>query len=208
MSQIQNHHTSFNELSTYHRKERILDVAAELFAMKGYDAVTTAELSLAAGCSEFSLFKLFPTKNHIYNEMFDEWKYMISKQEEIPIVGNSAIGTLDKVYTELMADIFRRNSFIRPYLEQAVYSRKTDGARQRILDALCAIPDYVEVAICPIIERGQAVGDVRCGDPLELAQLFWSISAGAQFLERTFPGRYSKMPFSDFSFIFKESGLD
>jgi len=202
MSSNQNRNIVFSELGAYHRKERILDIAAELFAVKGYDAVTTLELSQAVGCSELSIFKIFPTKNHIYEEMFDEWKYMIRKQSKIEIINNSALDTLCKVYTDLMSHTFLRNPLIRPNLETAVYSRRTDGASQRILDELKEVPDFVDSYIRPIIEMGQGNGEIRNGDPMELAALFWNISAGSRFLERTFPSRYVRMPFSDFKFMF------
>lgn len=56
------------------RSRQILETACRLFANKGYDAVTTKEIAKATNCSEALIFRYFPTKEIIYQVLFDEWK--------------------------------------------------------------------------------------------------------------------------------------
>lgn len=46
-------------------ESRLLDVAAELFADRGVDAVTMADIAAAAGCSRATLYRYFPTRTDV-----------------------------------------------------------------------------------------------------------------------------------------------
>ena len=46
-------------------RQRILDVASELFRRKGFDATATRDIALAAGIAAGTLFNYFPTKEAI-----------------------------------------------------------------------------------------------------------------------------------------------
>jgi TetR/AcrR family transcriptional regulator len=48
------------------RRAQILEAAAELFAARGFAGTTTREIAGAVGASETVLFRLFPTKEHLY----------------------------------------------------------------------------------------------------------------------------------------------
>src|SRR5947208_11725614 len=50
-------------------RQQIADQAMRLFAKRGFDAVTVAEIAAAAGVSEKTVFNYFPTKEDIF---FDE----------------------------------------------------------------------------------------------------------------------------------------
>jgi len=51
------------------RRAAIVDAALPLFARKGFAGTTTKELAVAAGVSEALLYKHFPTKRAIYDEI-------------------------------------------------------------------------------------------------------------------------------------------
>src|SRR5512146_1832776 len=50
-------------------RQDIADRALELFAVRGFDRVTVAEIAAAAGVSEKTVFNYFPTKEDLF---FDE----------------------------------------------------------------------------------------------------------------------------------------
>jgi AcrR family transcriptional regulator len=56
-------------LSSEARRQAIIAVAQRLFAEKGFHGTTTRELARVAGVSEALLFKHFPTKEAMYDEM-------------------------------------------------------------------------------------------------------------------------------------------
>lgn len=51
-------------------RERILEAAFDLFAKRGYEAVSTREIALAAAVGSASMFKHFPTKEHLGRELY------------------------------------------------------------------------------------------------------------------------------------------
>ncbi|GAA0947594.1 TetR/AcrR family transcriptional regulator [Actinocorallia libanotica] len=54
------------------RRRHILDAAAEVFASKGFEATTVAEICRAAGVGSGTLFHYFPDKGAIFRELFRE----------------------------------------------------------------------------------------------------------------------------------------
>jgi AcrR family transcriptional regulator len=56
-------------LSSAQRKQQILETAAELFARRGFDGVTTREIGDAAGVTEAMVFRHFATKDDLYWEV-------------------------------------------------------------------------------------------------------------------------------------------
>lgn len=52
---------------------RILEISAELFANKGYDAVSIREISEAAGIKESSLYNHFSSKDNILEVLFENF---------------------------------------------------------------------------------------------------------------------------------------
>ncbi|ANZ38718.1 hypothetical protein BBK82_24275 [Lentzea guizhouensis] len=54
------------------KKRHITDTAAGLFAEKGFDRTTVADICRRAGISTGSLFHYFPTKRAIFQEVFEQ----------------------------------------------------------------------------------------------------------------------------------------
>src|SRR5690242_202549 len=53
------------------RRSAIVEAAVPLFACKGFAGTTTREIAEAAGISEALLFKHFPSKQHLYDEILN-----------------------------------------------------------------------------------------------------------------------------------------
>ncbi|MFH9983452.1 TetR/AcrR family transcriptional regulator [Streptomyces sp. NPDC017179] len=54
------------------RRRHIVNAAAELFAAKGFERTTTAEICKAAGMSAGNLFHYFPNKRAIFHAVFED----------------------------------------------------------------------------------------------------------------------------------------
>jgi len=59
-------------LKAEERKKQIAMRAAELFAKKGLDGVTTKEIASAARVNEALIFRFFPTKEALYTEIINQ----------------------------------------------------------------------------------------------------------------------------------------
>lgn len=67
------------------RRQQILDIAAELFAQRGFHGVSVADLGAACGISGPALYKHFPSKDAMLAEM------LVSISEELLEVGRSRV---------------------------------------------------------------------------------------------------------------------
>ena len=57
-------------MTAVQRKAQIVDVAIALFGRHGFKGTTTKALARAAGVSEATIFKHFPTKDNLYAAAF------------------------------------------------------------------------------------------------------------------------------------------
>ena len=190
----------FIKLDFYHRRERILDAAASLFSIKGYDATSTIELAETAGCSESMLFCVFRTKADIYDALFEEWQHQVQRAFTIRIINDSAVDTLKRFFNEQISRRFSRNHNMRPNLEGTLYTRLTGKSRRRMYDVLANVPDFVSETIMPIIVFGQENGEIIDGDPAVLACILWRIIWGDK--EQSMYRKRQAMTFEMISFIF------
>lgn len=69
------------------RREQILDIAADLFARRGFHGVSVAELGAACGISGPALYKHFPSKDAVLAEM------LVSISERLLAEGTSRVRT-------------------------------------------------------------------------------------------------------------------
>jgi AcrR family transcriptional regulator len=65
-------------LSTDERRRSIIEAARPLFAERGFHAVTVREIAKAAGISEALIYKHFPSKEELYNELLDYTREMLT----------------------------------------------------------------------------------------------------------------------------------
>ena len=71
-------------LSANERRDQIIDAAIVLFGARGYNGTTTRALADAAGVSEATVFKHFPTKDALHSEAFTS--RVIDTQEAVDLV--------------------------------------------------------------------------------------------------------------------------
>ena len=181
-------------MSAANRREQILSVSCDLFRKYGYDSVTTKQLSEALGCSEALIFKHFKSKEDIYLELMNQWEHGIGDPVALQLVDDSPVKTLEKLYIEIaVTREWNKNRHTRPHLESAVLSRTAfNREHYRILGES---PDVVIQTIMPLIMEGQKKGEIKQGDPLEIAHMFWIVVTGSMILNRNYPGRYPKLSF-------------
>ncbi len=63
-------------------KERILEAALELFAQRGYQGTGLRDIAAAVGIRESSLYKHFPSKQHIYDGLFARMEQISQRAEQ------------------------------------------------------------------------------------------------------------------------------
>ena len=75
MNNLNNLNNNLEKTST---KQKILESAIDLFAMKGYTETTIRELAAVVGVKEASIYNHFPSKNAILEYILEEYKQQIT----------------------------------------------------------------------------------------------------------------------------------
>ncbi len=98
------------------RRQKMLDVARELIATKGFDAFTISELANRSGVSIPTVHNLFGKKNDIVLELFRELVARIDRVLDDPILSDPIASTeafIDSLLTLYTADeAFYRAAFL------------------------------------------------------------------------------------------------
>jgi len=66
---------------SYTTKEKILESALKLFSQKGYLGATTKEIAKEAGIAEVTLFRYFPSKEALFEEVINNYSFLPKLKE-------------------------------------------------------------------------------------------------------------------------------
>jgi AcrR family transcriptional regulator len=69
-------------------RKKILETALKLFSKKGYLGATTKEIAKEAGISEVTLFRYFPSKEVLFNEVINTYSFLPTLKELLGKVKN------------------------------------------------------------------------------------------------------------------------
>lgn len=154
-------------MSAADRKQQIVEVAARMFAEKGFKGTTTKELASGAGVSEAIIFRHFPSKRALYSAIIDhktkegaariiaQLKEAETRKDDRELFTSFAFEVLeahrrDHTLTRLLlfsaleghelSEIFYHSTAreVRSQLERYIKRRIADGAFRRVDPALCA----------------------------------------------------------------------
>jgi AcrR family transcriptional regulator len=172
------------KLQARETRKRILETALSLFREKGFDQVSIDEITSSAGVSKGSFYTYFQTKSDIIIEEFRRIDYFYEKKETA-ILNNPDAASRLVAFTRHQLDYIHKHMGYRTlsilYINQmsTFYDQKILSNRERPLVRI----------VSKIIAEGQAAGQIRPGDPVELAEwmnrcmrgffLDWAISKGA-----------------------------
>ena len=155
------------------RRSEILAAGLDLFIRKGYSATKISDIAERVGMSVGLLFHYFKSKERLYEELIE---YGISG----PM---STMAPTDKEPLEFFEDAAKQifqyiqnQPFIAKMfvlMSQAFYN---EAAPQRVKDMLRGFDIYTPTTL--LIQKGQANGSIREGDPYALAIAYWCAIQG------------------------------
>ncbi|MDK2809263.1 MAG: TetR/AcrR family transcriptional regulator [Clostridiales bacterium] len=159
---------SVREAQKEQRKKEILYAGLDLFVRKGYAATKISDIAKKASMSVGLLFHYFDSKETLYMELVTMgWMgttYPFSPKYD------SAILYFETFTRELFSTMQKEPYVAMMFvlMAQAQRSEGTPEAVRNIANKVDTIHRFV-----PIIERGQAEGSIRLGDPLSLSTAFF-----------------------------------
>jgi len=158
------------------RKEEILDVAAALFAERGVDAVSLAEIAAAVGLSKPTLYHYFSRKDEILGTI------IVTTIRELKIHLERAIAPVDDPRERLIAFLEAQADFFEQHQTwfQVLIMSFSNLAEPKLRDEAVAWRVNYENIIKGIIRDGVRTGDFR-GDGINsvvravLASVYWLV---------------------------------
>lgn len=155
------------------RRQEILIVALDLFIHKGYDATKIQDIAQAADMSVGLLFHYFKSKEKLY--------------EELVILGKTGPQTYLSTIKENSLDFFRTAvkdiiQFIKtePFVAKMFVLMKQaycNYAGPESIKKMLAENESITLSV-EKIRQGQKDGTIKEGDPVALANMFWSAFQG------------------------------
>ncbi|MFB7113239.1 TetR/AcrR family transcriptional regulator [Streptomyces sp. NPDC056190] len=140
------------------RRRHIINAAAELFAAKGFDRTTTAEICKAAGMSAGNLFHYFPNKRAIFHAVLEDDEHDgATKAERL-----AAARTADDPWTALLdtVDLLAAPA-MEPLVPALVMEAMIQAYRDPELEALLSSDnDEERSTITTLLQNAAAAGQI------------------------------------------------
>jgi AcrR family transcriptional regulator len=159
------------------KRTKILDKALRLFAIKGFDDVTIDDIMQSSNCAHGLFYHYFHSKEGVFNALvkIKEEKY---KDYLLPREAAMAAGGIKGL--KILADYCER---VINGPDEVAYFARISTIRHYM------VTNYNETllgedpfpSLIKLVEQGQKAGDVRAGDPCEIAQMFVDFANGAMY---------------------------
>jgi AcrR family transcriptional regulator len=163
--------TRRRRLSRLERHEAIVDAAFQVFSRLGYRGATTRELARAAGVTEVTLFRHFPSKEELYAAVLDKYSLLPVLRAQLDQVEKEGdtCEALRVLARRLVGTLRDRQPLIRLMLSEAVTN--PDQARMLFRQG----PARFLQDMGRILDRLQAGGEIRAVGPRIAARAFLSV---------------------------------
>lgn len=155
------------------RRNEILSAGLDLFIRKGYAATKINDIAEQVGMSVGLLFHYFDSKEKLYEELIT-----LGIEGPMSIMDSSGMEpleffehTAEKIFHYIQTGSFSARMFV--LMSQAFYN---EAAPQSIRDMLQGFDIYTPTTA--LIQKGQANGTIRNGDPYALAIAYWCAIQG------------------------------
>ena len=176
------------------RREQILSVALKLFGKRGFAATKMSDVSKAAGVSYGLVYHYFSSKEEIFSELLKRAmsgsgetilmaeRMQASPAEKIRMIAKQIMGALED---------FEDTAYYFLIVTYASMMEEMSCENKRLIGE----SGIAVAAMVRILAEGQKTGEVKKGDPEEMAMVFFAAIQGLAMYKLTSPS--FKMPDSN-----------
>jgi len=192
-----------NELIREERRAAILATAAHVFAQRGYVGTRISDIADAVGMSKGLIYHYFPSKGQVFAALVDQAARGVVALLQAALARPDAAGGKLRWLVEQEIAGLRDDADIFMVVLQAMMSDAVPREARRSAEALVA-----ETAglMRELVLEGQARGEVRAGDPDDLAAIVgtWLQGLAVGAAMRPVAGRLP--PAASFADLFEGGG--
>ena len=167
-----------------HTRERILEAMLALVAERGYLGASTREIARRADVSEPTIFRLFGSKELLFEETLNHRSPLGRLKEQIDSIGDMPVReALISICTHYLEGLRERKSFIRIIVsEVTTYPDKVRAAHSHMVDEIVSV-------LAGFIRQRQEAGELREMAPEDAAQIFMKLMFSVFLTEEIMFGR-------------------
>ena len=165
------------------RQREILGAALDLFAEKGYTGTKIRDIADRVEMSTGLLFHYFPSKAKLCEELVrygTEGPLTVLEADE-----SNPLGYFEEL-AAFMLSALRENSFVAKlfaFMAQVHFTSTMPESVRELASSRAILEQSVS-----LMKKGQEMGQIRSGDPLALAVLFWQSLSGVALYAAKMPG--------------------
>ena len=158
-------------------RSHILDVAGELFAERGYDATSVADICARAGVTKGAFYHHFTSKQAVFLELRDRWLGPLEAQLTLPRSADETLPQLLQQIADMVRQVFATEGEEQ---RQQIFLELLSAARHdtTILPALLTPMQKYRELFAQLIGAGIKEGTLRKVDRELAAQVFVSLGFG------------------------------
>jgi AcrR family transcriptional regulator len=119
-------------------RDRILKAGLKTFSKKGYLGATTREIAREAGIAEVTLFRHFPSKQKLFEEMINSYSFLPALKGLLPeLKGMSYRESLSEIARRFLERLEERSALIRiMHSERHRYPDKIRKVYRALIDGM------------------------------------------------------------------------
>ncbi|MFV0351180.1 MAG: TetR/AcrR family transcriptional regulator [Oscillospiraceae bacterium] len=154
------------------RRQQILQAGLDLFVQKGFAATKITDIAKAANMSTGLMFHYFPSKQALYNALAQIGQQ--GAQMALPQEGSSPLAFFTGIAQGILQALSSSPFYAKIFLLMS-QSLRGDAPEEAIEAA--AQTNNIQMCV-PLIQAGQAAGEIKQGDALSLSFAFWASMQG------------------------------
>ena len=158
-------------------RNRLLDVAGELFAQRGYDATSVANICERAGVTKGAFYHHFATKQQVFLALRDRWLAPLDAQFTLTRAAGETLPQVLQRIAEMAQPIFEA---VGGEQRQQIFLELLSAARHdpAILPAMLSPRRKYRTLFARLIRTGMAEGTLRQVDATLAAEALVSLGFG------------------------------
>ncbi len=150
--------------ATEELNQRILETAAELFALQGFSATSMEQIAAECNAGKDTIYRRYPSKSHLFAKLIDEFRNKLVK--ELDMILQKDGEPIERLYTYARSLL---SINLRPQLIALHRVALGEAIPSGVMQPKAAEEDPFMSRFALLIEEAQKEGSLRQGDPLFIA---------------------------------------
>jgi AcrR family transcriptional regulator len=167
--------TNKREKQRLERRQQILNCSLDMIISRGFEAMKIRDIANRLNISTGLFFNYFESKEQVYEELVKIGLSGPAGVLEMNVLDIAPMALFEKmaeaVLGALKADAFTGKMFL--LMSQAMQREAVSEKVKQLLEGFDPV-----TPLLPILQKGQALGQIKQGDPIALIMTFWGAVQG------------------------------